>query len=155
MEVKDAPRRVREAWTPRRAELQRIARAEKRARPEAANADRAKWAAVDARAASNGARLSHRGLVHIIAAYLGVSDAEVWSASRRRKSTRCRQIAWYFTRVDRPQISSNQIGRVFKMDHSSVLYGVDRIKCLIASDERLREQVAELYEIVRSSGKWP
>lgn len=142
-------------WTPRRAELQRIARAEKRARPKPTNPDQAAFAAKEAELASNGNRLSLRGLVHIVAAYLGVSDVDVWNKSKRPKAVRTRQLCWHYARLDRPQISSTQIGRAFRFDHTSVLYGVSRIKLLIERDERLREQVAELYEIVRGTQKWP
>lgn len=83
-------------------------------------------------------------LNEVLRHYPGVTAAEVVGAGRSHQLSHPRWVAWYRCRTELG-MSYPQIAKRFKRDHSTVLYGIEKLKRkLEANDEealRLRLQV--------------
>jgi chromosomal replication initiator protein len=85
-------------------------------------------------------------IVKRVAAKFGIPVARICSRERSREVALPRQIIMYLLRED-AKVSFPQIGEALGgRDHTTVLYGYQKITDLLESDDRLRHQVMELRE---------
>ncbi len=85
-------------------------------------------------------------VVRTVAKTFGVPMAELLGRGRSRKIALPRQIAMYLLREE-ANISLPQIGEALGgRDHTTVIYGCDKIADLLERDDRLRRQVIEIKE---------
>ena len=85
-------------------------------------------------------------VVRTVADAFGVEMERMLSRDRSRKVALPRQIAMYLLREE-SNISLPQIGDVLGgRDHTTVMYGCDKIADLLERDDRLRRQVVDLRE---------
>ena len=83
-------------------------------------------------------------IIDAVSALFGLSREELISRSRQRRVTLPRQIAMYLLRSD-TQLSMPQIGEELGgRDHTTVMYGVDKIADLLKTDTALQGQVANI-----------
>ena len=85
-------------------------------------------------------------IVQRVAASYGISMESMTGRDRSRRVALPRQIAMYLLREE-ANISLPQIGEVLGgRDHTTVMYGCDKITDLLERDDRLRRQVIEIKE---------
>jgi chromosomal replication initiator protein len=80
---------------------------------------------------------------------LPVKDLE--SASRRRDLVRARQIVMYLSRMMTGR-SYPEIGHSLARDHTTIMYGVEKVRDLCASDPHFRAEVDAIQRAIRD---WP
>lgn len=79
-----------------------------------------------------------------VADYYGISVEQMTGPSRKRGVARPRQLVMYLTRQE-TGASLPQIGRALgNRDHTTVMYGCDKIEDLMETDRTLRRQVLEI-----------
>ncbi len=85
-----------------------------------------------------------QAIIHKVAESFGVTIERLLSPDRSREVALPRQIAMYLlhehANLSLPQIGDTLGGR----DHTTVLYGCEKIKGLMEADERLRRKVTEI-----------
>jgi chromosomal replication initiator protein len=79
----------------------------------------------------------------IVAEYFSIPRMEMTSARRSREIARPRQVAMYLAREFTP-CSMPAIGRRFGRDHTTIMWGIRRIKELIETDAELATDVETL-----------
>ena len=85
-------------------------------------------------------------VINTVADAYGVSTERMLGRERSRQVALPRQIAMYLMREE-ANISLPQIGEVLGgRDHTTVMYGCDKVADLIERDEQLRRQVIEIRE---------
>jgi chromosomal replication initiator protein len=85
-------------------------------------------------------------VVHTVAQAFGVEVDRMLSRDRSREVALPRQIAMYLLREE-SKISLPLIGETLGgRDHTTVMYGCDKISDLLERDDRLRRQVVEIRE---------
>ena len=85
-------------------------------------------------------------LVQAVAQTFGISNERMLSRDRSQQVALPRQVAMYLLREE-AQLSLPQIGSLLGgRDHTTVMYGCQKIAELLESDERLRRQVVSLRE---------
>jgi chromosomal replication initiator protein len=85
-------------------------------------------------------------IIQAVALAYGISKENLLARDRSRKVALPRQVAMYLLREE-TQISLPQIGEALGgRDHTTIMYGHDKITELIEKDDGLRRQVAELKE---------
>ena len=85
-------------------------------------------------------------IVSRVADTFGVTVERLLSRDRSRQVALPRQIAMYLLREE-ANISLPQIGEVLGgRDHTTIMYGCDKITEMLESDDRLRRQVGEIKE---------
>ena len=85
-------------------------------------------------------------VVEAVARAFGLSSERLLARDRSRQVAQPRQVAMYLLREE-AQLSLPQIGEVLGgRDHTTVMYGYDKISKLIEEDEGLRRQVLQLRE---------
>jgi len=85
-------------------------------------------------------------ILETVARSFGLSREQLLARDRSRNVALPRQVAMYLLREE-AQVSLPQIGELLGgRDHTTVMYGCDKIAELIESDERMRRQVTELRE---------
>lgn len=89
------------------------------------------------------AKLTVRTIQDRVCSEMGVPMRELLSARRSQQTARCRQVAMYLA-VELTSASYPQVGRAFDRDHTTVLYGVRKIREALAVDHDLARVVGEL-----------
>jgi chromosomal replication initiator protein len=85
-------------------------------------------------------------IVETVASAFGISVDQILARDRSRQIALPRQVAMYLLREE-AQISLPQIGEVLGgRDHTTVMYGCDKIKDQIEQDDRLRRQVVDIRD---------
>ena len=88
-----------------------------------------------------------------VARHFGINTSALQGRSRTQAIARPRQVAMYLMREETgaslPQIGATLGGR----DHTTVLYGCDRIADLIEEDTNLRRQIIALRQQLYSNGR--
>lgn len=85
-------------------------------------------------------------VVNIIAKSFGLTSDQLQGRGRNRQIALPRQIAMYILREEE-NISLPQIGELLGgRDHTTVMYGCDKIADLLERDDRLRRQVLDIKE---------
>ncbi len=98
----------------------------------------------------NRREVSSQEIIDTVATYYGVTVDELRGARRTQRIARPRQVAMYLLREETehslPQIGARLGGR----DHTTVIYGYERIRSQIDEDEGLRRDImvlrSQLYE---------
>jgi len=90
-------------------------------------------------AMTNPATIGHRVLDEVTTVF-DVTVGEILSSSRHRDVVHARQVAAWLLRAG--GLSSPQIGRILGRDHTTVLYGVNRVE----ADPVLRKVAGELLD---------
>lgn len=87
-------------------------------------------------------------VVEAVAHVFGVSVGELRERNRTRQVALPRQVAMYLLREE-AQISLPQIGAVLGgRDHTTVMYGCDKVADMIEQDDRLRRQVVDVRDLI-------
>ncbi|TAK11771.1 MAG: chromosomal replication initiator protein DnaA [Anaerolineae bacterium] len=87
-------------------------------------------------------------VVEAVAQVFGVTVAELRERNRARQVALPRQVAMYLLREE-AQISLPQIGLVLGgRDHTTVMYGCDKVADMIEQDDRLRRQVVDVRDVI-------
>ena len=94
--------------------------------------------------------MTSRELVRIVAREYGVSYENLYGRSRIKSLAIPRLVAMYLCR-DVLHLSYPDIGRIFGRDHSSVISACRSILDRIKADQRMRDQIARLIEIINGS----
>ncbi len=90
------------------------------------------------------ADLSVNDIAAAVANYYGITIDEITGPGRTRKIARPRQLVMYLAREE-TDASLPQIGKALgDRDHTTVLYGCDRIQDLIETNPSLRREVLEI-----------
>lgn len=90
--------------------------------------------------------LSPQKIIEAVASAFGIAHERLLGRDRSRQVALPRQVAMYLLREE-SQFSLPQIGQVLGgRDHSTVMYGCEKITRLLEEDERLRGQVLELRQ---------
>ncbi|HUF39159.1 MAG TPA: chromosomal replication initiator protein DnaA [Anaerolineales bacterium] len=94
-------------------------------------------------------------IIHIVAGNFGISEENILGRDRSRQIALPRQVAMYLMREE-ARISLPQIGEALGgRDHTTVMYGCDKITDLMERDHHFRRQVLEikeqLYGLVRAA----
>ena len=90
------------------------------------------------------ARVTVDDILLTVAGYFGLEVDELTGKRRTRHIARARQIVMYLTR-DLTDMSLPQIGNAIGgRDHTTVLYGCDKIATLFEKDDAIRRQVLEI-----------
>jgi chromosomal replication initiator protein len=85
-------------------------------------------------------------IIEAVAQAFSLSRDQLLARDRSRKVAQPRQIAMYLLREE-AQLSLPQIGETLGgRDHTTVMYGCDKIAELIEEDETVRRQVVRLRE---------
>ena len=91
-------------------------------------------------------RLTAEQIIEAVAAHFGIESSAFQGRSRSQAIARPRQIAMYLVREE-TGASLPQIGNLLgKRDHTTVLYGCERIADLIEQDADLRREVVTLRQ---------
>ena len=98
-------------------------------------------------------KLTTEQIIETVAHHFGVEVTALQGRSRSRAIARPRQIAMYLIREETgaslPQIGASLGGR----DHTTILYGCERITDLIEEDANLRREVIALRQQLYNNGK--
>jgi chromosomal replication initiator protein len=85
-------------------------------------------------------------IIQTVAQAFGITQELMLARDRSRKVALPRQVAMYLLREE-AQISLPQIGEVLGgRDHTTVMYGCDKIADLLDQDDQLRRQVSDIRE---------
>ncbi|MBN2503459.1 MAG: chromosomal replication initiator protein DnaA [Anaerolineales bacterium] len=85
-------------------------------------------------------------VLEIVASVFGVDVDRILARDRSRQVALPRQVAMYLMREE-AQISLPQIGAVLGgRDHTTVMYGCDKVAEMIEQDDRLRRQVVDIRD---------
>ena len=83
-------------------------------------------------------------IIHTVAKYYNVTEAEIKGKKRIKRIVVPRQIAMYFAR-ELTNESLPKIGRAFGgKDHTTVLHACEKVATLIETDEQISSQIKEL-----------
>lgn len=89
--------------------------------------------------------LSPEEIVAEVAEYYNMETEALRGRKRSRPIARSRQIAMYLAREE-TQASLPQIGDALERDHTTVLYGYEKISQKIEEDDRLRRDILDIRE---------
>ncbi|MBN1264885.1 MAG: chromosomal replication initiator protein DnaA [Anaerolineales bacterium] len=94
-------------------------------------------------------------IIEIVSDYYSITERRILSKERSREVALPRQIAMYLMREEvgcsLPQIGDSLGGR----DHTTVLYGCDKITDLLETDDRLRRQIGSIMERLQEPEQVP
>jgi chromosomal replication initiator protein len=92
-------------------------------------------------------------VINTVASAFGITSERLLGRDRSREVALPRQVAMYLLR-DAANISLPQIGEALGgRDHTTVMYGCDKVADLIERDDRFRRQVLQLREQLFGSGR--
>jgi chromosomal replication initiator protein len=91
-------------------------------------------------------------IVKEVAQYYNLSDDALRGRARSKEIARSRQIAMYLAREE-TKASLPQIGEALGRDHTTVLYGYDKISQRIEEDDHLRRDVLTIRERLYKKSK--
>ena len=83
-------------------------------------------------------------IIDVVIAHFGVKTSDLQSRRRNHSITYPRQIAMYLARRHTSLSLGDIGGHLGGRDHTTVLYGVERIKTLVTEDRDLRETIRTL-----------
>jgi chromosomal replication initiator protein len=85
-------------------------------------------------------------VIRMVAEAFGITVEQILARNRSRQVALPRQIAMYLLREE-AQISLPQIGEALGgRDHTTVMYGCDKVADLLEQDDRLRRQVVDIRD---------
>ncbi len=94
------------------------------------------------------ADLTIEGISVTVADYYGITVDEIVSRNRSRRIARPRQLVMYLAREE-TKASLPQVGKALgNRDHTTVLYGCDKIEDLMETDRSLRRDVLEIKTLL-------
>jgi chromosomal replication initiator protein len=91
------------------------------------------------------AALSPEETVKLVARYLGVDERGLLGRGRSKEMAMARQILMYLLRHV-CDLSLPQIGELLGRDHTTVMYGVEKVEKLIETDDSVRRSIMKLRE---------
>ncbi len=102
-----------------------------------------------------GDALTAEQIIHVVANQFGVDEARMLSRDRSREVAFPRQVAMFLIREETedslPEIGKSLGGR----DHTTVMYGCDKISELIETDDGIRRQVMAIRETLYRRARRP
>jgi len=92
-------------------------------------------------------------IISAVADHFGVDEDRLLSTDRSRQVALPRQVAMFLIRQG-TDASLPKIGEVLGgRDHTTVMYGLDKIASLLETDENLRRQVAAIRETLYNDSR--
>ena len=91
------------------------------------------------------AALSPEESVKLVARHLGVDESGLLGRGRSKEMAMARQILMYLLRYV-CDLSLPQIGELLGRDHTTVMYGVEKVEKLIETDDGVRRSIMKLRE---------
>lgn len=98
--------------------------------------------------------LTPEEILGVVARYYSLTSDSLRSRGRSKDIARSRQIAMYLSREE-TQASLPQIGRVLDRDHTTVLYGYEKISRQIEQDDSLRRDILAIRERLYNTNGQP
>ncbi|MCS7220286.1 MAG: chromosomal replication initiator protein DnaA [Anaerolineae bacterium] len=89
--------------------------------------------------------LSPEETVKLVARHLGVDEDELLGRGRSKEVAMARQILMYLLRHV-CDLSLPQIGELLGRDHTTVIYGIEKVERLIETDDHVRRSIMRLRE---------
>lgn len=89
--------------------------------------------------------LSPEETVKLVARHLGVDEGELLGRGRSKEVAMARQILMYLLRHV-CDLSLPQIGELLGRDHTTVIYGIEKVERLIETDDHVRRSIMRLRE---------
>lgn len=86
-------------------------------------------------------------IIEVVSSYYGLEPEQLKGPRRTQEIAGPRQIAMYLAREE-TDASLPQIGKAFNRDHSTVLYGYEKISDQIDEDNQLRRQMLDIKEML-------
>jgi len=94
----------------------------------------------------NPSEVSPEQVIRVIADSFGVTTDRILKHDRSRQVAIPRQIAMYLLREE-AKLSLPQIGHILGgRDHTTVMYGCEKVADMLERDDRLRRQVLQIRE---------
>ena len=95
-------------------------------------------------------------LIEYVCKLRGVTKESVVGRSRRRKIAEARQIIWFLikNRVVGKHLSSIEMGSLFYRDHSTALWGIEKVKSVITYDGEIRDEIMKIANHFGKSATW-
>lgn len=105
------------------------------------------------------APVSPKQIIESVAQVFAVAAADLQGNGRNRIVSQARQMAMYLLR-QHTSLSLGRIGQCFgRKDHTTVLYGIRRIRKALGNDPKLAQQMAKVHNLLGVSGDmkqpWP
>lgn len=80
--------------------------------------------------------------------YHNITESQLLSNTRKHFIVECRQRAIYFTRKYITQMSLNQIGQYYNLDHSTIIHCVKAVENDIFSSSEYAAEIKDIEEII-------
>jgi chromosomal replication initiator protein len=87
-------------------------------------------------------------IIASVAGFYGISTAQIKRRTRRPSIAVPRQIAMYLLR-DVMGLSYHSIGRIFSLDHSTVVHACQKIKRSRSADVRLNSEIQQITDAIQ------
>ncbi len=91
-------------------------------------------------------KLDPETIIKTVADHFDVSPEDITSKSRIARTVNARHVASYLCRKLLPQISTMELGRHFKKDHSTVIHGADDIEKEMAENAALTAEISAIED---------
>jgi len=83
-------------------------------------------------------------ICRIVFAYFDVPLEKIKEKNRQAQIIRAKQFTTYFLRREVNKTSLNEIGKIFDLDHATILHSINKIKGVIEVDKEYRNYHNEL-----------
>jgi chromosomal replication initiator protein len=101
-------------------------------------------------------KITAEDVVQTVCRATGISVIEVlYKQTRRQDITDCRHIIYYFIRRyvasnmrDDMPFQYEEIAKMFKKNHATIIFGVNKIEGFIRNNKKFRSQMEELNRII-------
>ena len=89
-------------------------------------------------------------IIKTVGEFYGLTGGEINQNTRKREIVMPRQIAMYLIR-DLMGVSFSLIGRIFNLDHTTILYAFEKIMDGMNANPALKKQIESIKDIISSS----
>lgn len=94
-------------------------------------------------------RYTPERIITLVCEYYSLPIARVMSKSRQHKLVAARRVSWVLMRHYIPDMSVSDIGQVFRLNHSSVVYGLQALANDLEHNEQLDADVEAIKHRVK------
>lgn len=90
---------------------------------------------------------SKEKIIQVVAGYFNLMKSDLQSKTRRHDISWPRQIAMYFIRK-KTGICLAEIGRIFRKDHSTVIYAINQVGNMRDTNKKIRYELENLEKLI-------
>ena len=87
-------------------------------------------------------------IVDVVCAYFNYSVDDLKVRKRVRPLCYARQVCMYFLIKD-SSLTLTEIGKLFAMDHTTVIHARETIKDLLSNDQRIRNDIGNINDLIQ------